>query len=200
MHPPWSRRAAALVPGAERERCRAGHASVFEVGRDVEVEMLDVHRPIRDVALRRRVDAGPDAGGVPAVQYPVPRSRRRHLTQWGQRGSRICARTNDSPKPDSSGTRAAAQECDDCHPQGTARWRRARHGGPGHVSARSCSRAGSHSRAGSRRGAAARAGIERERPNATRSIASVPGRVLVAGPPQLRVVRVHLPQGPRLEY
>lgn len=52
----------------KRERRRAGHAPVFEVGRDVEVEMLDVHRPIRGVALRRRVDAGPDAGGVPAVE------------------------------------------------------------------------------------------------------------------------------------
>ena len=30
--------------------------------------MLDVHRPIRGVALRRRVDTGPDAGGVPAVE------------------------------------------------------------------------------------------------------------------------------------
>ncbi len=29
--------------------------------------MLDVHRPIWSVALRRRVDAGPDAGGVPAL-------------------------------------------------------------------------------------------------------------------------------------
>ena len=52
----------------KRERRRAGHAPVFEVGRDVEVEMLDVHRPIRGVALRRRVDAEPDAGGVPAVE------------------------------------------------------------------------------------------------------------------------------------
>ncbi len=52
----------------KRERRRAGHASVFEVWRDVEVEMLDVHRPIRGVALRRRLDVGPDAGGVPAVE------------------------------------------------------------------------------------------------------------------------------------
>ena len=52
----------------KRKRRRACYAPFFEVRRDVEVEMLDVHRPIRGVALRRRVDAGPDAGGVPAVE------------------------------------------------------------------------------------------------------------------------------------
>ena len=52
----------------KRKRRRACYAPVFEVWCDVEVEVLNVHRPVRGVALRRRVDTGPDAGGVPAVE------------------------------------------------------------------------------------------------------------------------------------
>ena len=52
----------------ERERGGAGDTAVFEVRRDVEVELPDVHGAVGRVALGRRVDAGPNVGGVAALQ------------------------------------------------------------------------------------------------------------------------------------
>ncbi len=52
----------------ERERGRTGDTAVFEVRRDVEVELLDVHSAVRRVALGRRVDARPNGGAVAALQ------------------------------------------------------------------------------------------------------------------------------------
>ena len=52
----------------EGERGGAGDAAILEVRRDVEVELLDVHSAVRRVALGRRVDAGPNARGVAALE------------------------------------------------------------------------------------------------------------------------------------
>lgn len=52
----------------ERERGGTGDPAVFEVRRDVEVELLDVHCAVGRVALGCGIDAGPNIGDVAALE------------------------------------------------------------------------------------------------------------------------------------